>query len=246
MQSLCGAATAGIVHRMSVQVTCAGCGGRLEVDSQYAGQTASCPICKSQFTVPGEEQTETAQENAPEPPVWSMKTPEGRIYGPVTRTDLDLWVSEGRVAEDCELRETERGEWTAADAVYAVLRPGVAVASSRGNPFAPASFYHVSSAAHPGTADPAVAETPTKYLAPHRGGLILALGIMAFVVACPLLSFLAWAMGTNDLREMREGRMDPSGMNMTQAGMVLGMLLSVGTIIVLVGLVFYVLFTAAL
>jgi hypothetical protein len=45
---------------------------------------------------------------------------------------------------------------------------------------------------------------------------------------------------------MREGRMDPSGMNMTQAGMVLGMLVSVGTIIVLTGLVFYGLFTAAL
>jgi hypothetical protein len=130
--------------------------------------------------------------------------------------------------------------------VYAVLRPGAAVAASRGNPFAPAPFYAAPNAS-PGPAPSGQpGQTPSKYLAPHRGGLILALGIMAFVVACPVLSFLAWAMGTSDLREMRAGRMDPSGMNMTQAGMMLGMLVSIGTIIVLVGAVFYGLFSAAL
>jgi hypothetical protein len=176
-----------------------------------------------------------------------MKTPEGRIYGPVTKSELDRWVSEGRVADDCELRESEGADWTAAGKTFAVLRSGAAVTTSRGNPFAPSPFFYAGPNAAPaGAAHAAAPARPTKYLAPHRGGLILVLGIMAFIVACPVLSFIAWAMGTNDLREMREGRMDPSGMNMTQAGMVLGMLVSVGTIIVLTGLVFYGLFTAAL
>jgi tetrahydromethanopterin S-methyltransferase subunit F len=31
-------------------------------------------------------------------------------------------------------------------------------------------------------------------------------------------------MGTSDLREMRNGRMDPGGMGVTQAGYILGMI----------------------
>jgi hypothetical protein len=228
---------------MSVQVICAGCGGKLEVDEQYAGQTASCPICKAHFRVPGGAGAAEEAEAEPEPAVWSMKTPEGRIYGPVTRSELNRWVSEGRVAADCELREVESGSWKVADKVYAVLRPGAEPSASRGNPFAPAPFYQAAPNAAT-SALSAVEGGSSKYIAPHRGGLILALGIMAFVVACPILSFLAWTMGAGDLRDMREGRMDPAGMNMTQAGMVLGMLVSVITIISLVGLVFYGAFTA--
>jgi hypothetical protein len=232
-----------MVQRMSVQVTCAGCGGRLEVDEQYSGQTASCPLCNAQFVVPDGAESGAAAAEEAETAIWSMKTPEGRIYGPVTRSELDRWVSEGRVADDCELRNEESGPWTAADELYAVLRTDGVVASSRGNPFAPSPFYYGGGSSSAGSA---VGRATTKYLAPHRGGLILVLGIMAFVVACPLLSFLAWAMGTSDLREMREGRMDPSGMNMTQAGMFLGLLLSVAAIIALVGLVFYGMFTVVL
>ena len=51
--------------------------------------------------------------------------------------------------------------------------------------------------------------------------LILALGVLAFVI-CPLFGLAAWLMGRGDLQAMRQGRMDPAGMGLTQAGMVLG------------------------
>lgn len=58
--------------------------------------------------------------------------------------------------------------------------------------------------------------------APHRGGLILALGILAWVITCPILSIIAWVMGNQDMKEMDAGRMDPEGRGLTQAGKIIG------------------------
>jgi len=61
-------------------------------------------------------------------------------------------------------------------------------------------------------------------LAPHRGSVILVLGI------------IAWVMGNGDLREMDAGRMDPSGRGLTDAGRILGM---TNVILSAVGILFY-------
>ena len=45
---------------------------------------------------------------------------------------------------------------------------------------------------------------------PHRGSTVLVYGILG-LVACQLLGIAAWRMGTDDLREMDFGQMDPSG-----------------------------------
>jgi hypothetical protein len=82
-------------------------------------------------------------------------------------------------------------------------------------------------------------------LMPHRGGMILTLGILGLVsvfVCCLglLLSPFAWIMGNQDLAEIRAGRMDPEGEGMTQAGRICGI---IGTIIlilsVVVGVVYF-------
>ena len=85
-----------------------------------------------------------------------------------------------------------------------------------------------------------VAQTVTvipSQLEPHRGVLILILGICGLVFAfpgcfcCVLLDIIplacgiiAWVMGNGDLREMAAGRMDPSGRGLTQAGKICGMI----------------------
>ncbi len=68
-------------------------------------------------------------------------------------------------------------------------------------------------------------------LKPHRGGLILTLGILSWVLLGPLSSFFAWFLGKSDMREMDAGRMDPDGRNLTQVGMILGMIYSILTIV---------------
>lgn len=58
---------------------------------------------------------------------------------------------------------------------------------------------------------------------PHRGTLVLVLGILGLVV-CVILGIVAWVMGNGDLRKMDAGQMDPSGRGLTQAGRVCGMI----------------------
>ena len=60
-------------------------------------------------------------------------------------------------------------------------------------------------------------------LQPHRGTIVLVLGILGLVV-CPICGIIAWVMGTTDLREMEAGRMDPSGQGLTKAGKICGMI----------------------
>lgn len=63
-------------------------------------------------------------------------------------------------------------------------------------------------------------------LAPHRGTLILVLGILGLVAFGPL-GIVAWVLGNGDLKEIREGRMDPEGEGTTNAGRICGMIASI-------------------
>jgi len=84
---------------------------------------------------------------------------------------------------------------------------------------------------------------------PHRGGMVLTFGILGLlgglgtcigVFCCffwvsPVLSLpfgiMAWVMGHSDLKEMKDGRMDPSGRGSTQAGYIMGIVAVVLTIV---------------
>jgi len=68
---------------------------------------------------------------------------------------------------------------------------------------------------------------------PHRGTLILVLGILGLVVCGPL-GIAAWVMGSGDLKEMDAGTMDPAGRGTTQAGKICGI---IGTILFILSLV---------
>jgi hypothetical protein len=70
-------------------------------------------------------------------------------------------------------------------------------------------------------------------LRPHRGGLILALGILSFVIAGILTGIPAWVMGSGDLKKMDAGIMDPQGRGLTQAGRILGMVCTIFTAVIL-------------
>ncbi len=69
---------------------------------------------------------------------------------------------------------------------------------------------------------------------PHRGVLILVLGILAWVICFPC-GIAAWIMGNSDLKEMDTGTMDPSGRGMTLAGKICGMILTILMILAFVG-----------
>jgi heme/copper-type cytochrome/quinol oxidase subunit 4 len=72
------------------------------------------------------------------------------------------------------------------------------------------------------------------HLRPHRGALILTLGILSLVLAGILTGIPAWVMGSGDLKKMDAGIMDPEGRGLTQAGRILGMICTIITAVIVV------------
>ena len=139
-------------------------------------------------------------------------TVDGKQYGPVDDDALRLWIAQGRVKSADLLWKAGMAEWLRADSVpemreaFPAMPAGV---PSGGPPVIPQSSYAMGSAAG------------GKYLRPHRGGAILALGILGIPVCC-ICGIVAWSMGNTDLREIAAGRMDPAGRGLTQAGRICG------------------------
>jgi len=75
---------------------------------------------------------------------------------------------------------------------------------------------------------------------PHRATTVLVLGILSIVTCFPL-GIVAWLMGNNDLREMNNGLMDPSGRDSTSAGRICGI---IGTVLTILMLLFMMLWFA--
>ena len=71
--------------------------------------------------------------------------------------------------------------------------------------------------------------------APHRGGLVLGLGIGAMTCNfCLIPGILALIFGLADLKAMKEGRMDDEGQGLTLAGTIMGgIMTAIGALIVL-------------
>lgn len=83
-------------------------------------------------------------------------------------------------------------------------------------------------------------------MAPHRGVLVLVLGILSLVGCGFFTGIPAWIMGKGDLVKIDAGQMDPSGRTLTQVGMILGIVGVVLTVIGCVGYgIFFVLFAGA-
>ena len=171
---------------------------------------------------------------------WYMKTPEGQIYGPSSRQVLHEWVSEGRVTDDCSLRRGEHGSWTSAGDIFPQLKtPHWSAAHQPGG----GTYATPSSSGH-SQYRAAQFFAGGRYVQPHRAGMILTFAILGGAF-CPIFSIVAWAMGTTDLQQMRDGLMDQSGMGMTQAGQILGMIHTI-MLIVSFGLGFFMLICMAL
>ncbi len=208
---------------MSIESNCPGCSTQLRVGEEHAGRQARCPQCGVVYTVPQPEETQldaphsTQYPSPSRPPQtrasaqttaasasWYLQTPEGQTYGPVAQAEMDRWTSEGRVSADCLIRDSDTAPWRSAAEVY----PTLAIVSPAVSPFA---------------AQPTAAAS-TVYVEPHRAGVVFVLGLLSWVISCPVLSVVAWVMGTNDLKKMEAGRMDREGLGLTQAGRILGMI----------------------
>ena len=69
---------------------------------------------------------------------------------------------------------------------------------------------------------------------PHRGTLILVLGILSIVMCGIFTAIPAWIMGNTDLAEMNAGTMDSSGRGLTNAGRIMGMIICIISILLII------------
>jgi hypothetical protein len=133
--------------------------------------------------------------------------------------------AEQQAREDRERREREEAEQKAREREEQ-LRAAVLVEERRRNDLLAAEMERQSNASR-------ALAVPQTLLKPHRGGAIMALGLVGLFVCGPLC-LAAWSMGSSDLRAMDSGIMDPSGRSTTSTGRDCGVL---GTVLWGVGLV---------
>lgn len=208
---------------MAIDAKCPACDRTLRVSDENAGKQARCPACNAIYVVPGGETATRQSSSSDSGDAWYVKTPEGQVFGPVSQSKLDRWLAEGRIIAECELRTREDREWRPAGEFFGIL--GAKPRPSTGQQQPPAAETNVRTSGRSpyrrGTPSGRAMRQPGQE--PHRGGTILAFGILGLVFGCPVFAVVAWNMGTTDLLEMQSGRMDASGRGLTQAGRVLGM-----------------------
>lgn len=142
-----------------------------------------------------------------------LEAPGGAVYGPVDWRTLVAWKNQGRVGPGYRIRKGENGAWQVASStdLYATTA----------NPFADTV---------PSMSQSSTPQYQYQYSQQDRSGLILALGILAWVLtfSCgpfgTILGVLAWIFGAQDLRAAREGRVDPRTLTSIQVGYYLGMI----------------------
>ena len=123
---------------MTIEFTCQQCDNSLIVGSENAGKTSRCPRCGTPNVVPFPA---TSGENIPVAPVktgavvpvnqptepvkrFFVDTDFGQTYGPVTQTQLDQWVTEGRVTAQYVIREEGAEGGFYANQMYPALAEG--------------------------------------------------------------------------------------------------------------------------
>ncbi len=222
---------------MPIETICQNCARKLRVDDEFAGRKARCPHCKTVYTVPqlmGADRQRPSESDV-DGESWRLRTEDGNVYGPVSKSEVDVWFTEGRITENSQLQRDGTYDWLPATTVYPVLAKTAAQpVGTSANPFAEGAPQNTNPYSAPTTVGPTIRP---RHHTPHRGGTILALGVIG-VACCNICSPIAWVMGQGDLKQIREGQMDPTGRGLTQAGMVLGI---IGTVILVAQVVFGVL-----
>lgn len=135
---------------MPIQIQCPTCEKAFKVKDAFAGKKIRCPKCKEGvIQVPqagaGSTAGKTTQQKsasagaatkskaadsgavsdkaAMQSPntMWHLKTEDGEIYGPITRTELDEWYAEGRVSAECQIIIDGASQWKWANELYPEL-----------------------------------------------------------------------------------------------------------------------------
>jgi predicted Zn finger-like uncharacterized protein len=141
-------------NAVPIVIQCPHCRRRFRVPDKYAGKRVKCPKCEGTIAIravgelspeelaAGDKATrEEVESHEPTAGRWFLQTEDSQQYGPVSKTELDAWLSEGRIDASCQLLCEGWKQWKWADEVYAELaeaaaEPQQAAPAGEENPFA--------------------------------------------------------------------------------------------------------------
>ena len=210
-------------------------------------------------TEPGRNSTAPPASSALTSEEFWMKTREGNVYGPVDRVNLNRWFNEGRVGIGYEIRKGSDGQWQPATQFHPQPSPAYGAPPAYQQPAAqPQNYSQVNTAyadgnaAQPVGASPYQARTPYGQGTPHavRGsmyhyakadssGLVLTMGILSWVLMFACIGWVAgvvaWVMGRIAMKDIQEGKADPSNLTLVQVGYYLGMANVVLSLLAIIG-----------
>jgi hypothetical protein len=148
------------------------------------------------------------------------------VQGPYTLSQTQLLIEEGKVRADM-LFSRDGADWVEGYQLPELFpdAPAAPAAPVRGGGLNPGLHRDGSRGRSRGRVEA------------HRGGAILALGIIGLVL-CQICGIIAWVMANTDLAKMKAGRMDRTGESMTQAGKILGIISAVLLVLTLIWIVF--------
>ena len=141
-----------------------------------------------------------------------MKASNGAEYGPADAATLNRWFNEGRVGADYMIRIGTHGHWQPKAAFQSVVSAPLTMPATGVNPYAAQSTF-----------TPGVATSRT-YPKADQSGLVLAMGILAWIGGCPIFGIIAWVIGAQALADIGSGQADPSSRGVVQVGYYLGMI----------------------
>ncbi len=154
---------------------------------------------------------------------WSLKTPEGMVYGPVPRGELDEWEKEGRVSAKFLVQRIGQTHWQSALVLYPHL------ATARPIPADRTSRERDRSAVGTGS-------RRNRRLRSNNGIAILiiaALGL-AFLPGV-IFGLIAWIMGRAERRAMDRGECSRNNEFLVHAGYYLGILATLTGLVIWLG-----------
>ena len=117
---------------MSVEISCTNCGKTLRAPDEKIGKQALCPSCKTVLTISPQSEDSTAAKPPPRKaaaPKWFVQSYDGNQYGPITKNELDDWVSDAKLTAECQVLRDGDQQWQWAHQLY----PQLSQASTSGD-----------------------------------------------------------------------------------------------------------------
>jgi predicted Zn finger-like uncharacterized protein len=191
---------------MSIIIDCPSCQRKLRVSEQLQGQAVKCPTCGATFD----------SVNVPPSPPLPFAS-DDTLAQPTARDGAGL-----RSLDDDSFRDRP------------LLEPAMTeeICPNCGKAVSPDDIRCSACGEDLLEEDESPEPRERRDWEPHRGGLLLGLGIASIVLGmCVIglpLGICAWVMGHKDLNKMKARTMDPEGMGLAQGGWICGI---IGTII---------------